>query len=354
MSELTVCHMFLIVGFFAPEMIIHGCYYGDKADVWSVGCILMELVLGHEKFCDVWMTAYDYDILQDKEAFTSTISEAVEHLPDFLNFSKDLNNFVMRFLELHSSRRPSIKSVASHPWLQGALDEELAAMSISRSLHSPASFSKSPSSSFSMMEASEVSSKIGHVSKDVIDAAYGNISDKERKQMEEYIQLHKNADEEDEVMHLPPITPATPSIHKAKKILRKGSELANTNYGNITVNVQPGGESHQQFQYMCMTPEANSPCPSAKNSFLSPVRSPLPSVAESYQEGGNNDLDQFNGTKYRQNSARANSAGSHSSATTSSSNSNYFNPSASSDEKPSLLVSHSHSKIWETPVKSSN
>ena len=47
----------MFIGFFAPEMIMHGSYYGDKADVWSIGCILLELVAGHEKFCDIWMTA---------------------------------------------------------------------------------------------------------------------------------------------------------------------------------------------------------------------------------------------------------------------------------------------------------
>ena len=28
-------------GFFCPEMIINGSYYGDKADIWSIGCILV-------------------------------------------------------------------------------------------------------------------------------------------------------------------------------------------------------------------------------------------------------------------------------------------------------------------------
>jgi serine/threonine protein kinase len=36
-------------GFFAPEMVTHGSYLGDQADIWSCGCILLELVLGHKK-----------------------------------------------------------------------------------------------------------------------------------------------------------------------------------------------------------------------------------------------------------------------------------------------------------------
>lgn len=37
-------------GFFAPEMIICGSYEGDKADVWSIGCILLELLFGHRRY----------------------------------------------------------------------------------------------------------------------------------------------------------------------------------------------------------------------------------------------------------------------------------------------------------------
>jgi serine/threonine protein kinase len=42
-------------GFFAPEMLVEGAYNGKKADAWSLGCILLELVLGHEDFCRLWV-----------------------------------------------------------------------------------------------------------------------------------------------------------------------------------------------------------------------------------------------------------------------------------------------------------
>jgi serine/threonine protein kinase len=38
-------------------MIIDGSYYGDKVDVWSVGCILLELLFGHEKVCGSYIYA---------------------------------------------------------------------------------------------------------------------------------------------------------------------------------------------------------------------------------------------------------------------------------------------------------
>lgn len=30
-------------GFFAPEILLSECYDGMKADVWSLGCILLEV-----------------------------------------------------------------------------------------------------------------------------------------------------------------------------------------------------------------------------------------------------------------------------------------------------------------------
>ena len=38
--------LYMITGFFCPEMITHGSYYGDKSDVWSIGGIMLELILG--------------------------------------------------------------------------------------------------------------------------------------------------------------------------------------------------------------------------------------------------------------------------------------------------------------------
>lgn len=104
-------------GFFAPEMIVHGSYAGDKADVWSIGCIMLELVMGHEQFCDIWMSAYDYNTLQDKAKFNDEISVAVKALPDALQFEDLLKSFVLRFLSRRASERPTCAEMLEHPWL---------------------------------------------------------------------------------------------------------------------------------------------------------------------------------------------------------------------------------------------
>jgi hypothetical protein len=47
-------------------MITLGTYYGDKADVWSIGGIILELMMGNERFCNAWMGAYEYEVLQSR------------------------------------------------------------------------------------------------------------------------------------------------------------------------------------------------------------------------------------------------------------------------------------------------
>jgi serine/threonine protein kinase len=84
-------------GFFAPEMLLADSYDGFKADVWSVGCILLEvrsattsvyakglsmltkiwcdgqLVLGNAAFSSEWMAIYDLSVLKDHERFADCI-----------------------------------------------------------------------------------------------------------------------------------------------------------------------------------------------------------------------------------------------------------------------------------------
>lgn len=244
-------------------MIIHGTYFGDKADVWSIGCILLELILGHEKFCDVWMASYDYEVLQDKASFTESIEDTLERLPNALRFSSGLNEFILKLLQLKSSKRPAIRSIATHAWLEGLMDAELAALRAAKlalsSNHTdpfspqrsvspntepkelkvtiqtvldsfprltfiifPLSSAQLGSSSSNHGEDSNQSSK---VDTEVLKRAFQNLSEKERKQMEEYILRHRADAPDANVKHLPPIEPPTPNIGHARKLLHKDDSL---------------------------------------------------------------------------------------------------------------------------------
>lgn len=282
-------------------MIIHGSYYGDKADVWSTGCILLELVAGHEKFCDVWMTAYDYEVLKDKEKFTETINDTLDHLPEVLNFSPELNNFILKFLELSQSKRPSMAQLCGHLWLDGLVDEELQARSALRLTENSMSLSNlstlstkyphpfggdSPSQSLRNMLADETTedgedAEEGH--RRYVEMIFSNLSERERKHMQEYIMHHKNdgPDTHHAQMHLPPIVPSTPSIGNAKKILRKGNEIANANYSAADHLHSPQAIRSASHTSHAFSPQGQSNGLSVDYSPMTPVRMPASSRSNS-------------------------------------------------------------------------
>jgi serine/threonine protein kinase len=112
-----------LLGFFCPEMITQGSYYGDKSDVWSIGGIMLELILGNERFTECWMGAYEYEILQNRERFSREIDQTVKKLPSKLpdEFSKDLKDFIMQFVKMKSTERPTVETMCQHPWVASAV-----------------------------------------------------------------------------------------------------------------------------------------------------------------------------------------------------------------------------------------
>jgi len=257
-------------GFFAPEMIVHGSYFGDKADVWSTGCILLELILGHERFCDAWMSAYDFDVLQDKERFDDMIKTTVKGLPDALEFPKDLRDFVLQFLRIRSSERPDILQICRHPWVAEDMKRVLGDLTGQQSALSadegededhpapPLRVPDSPSQHVMSSHSRHVS-RTGSVNiTSIVKAVGASFSERERRMVEDHnshvqqaeakglletassahdttttaildaiaaVELSINTKEAHHTtIHLPPIEPQTPSVGKFRKILKKAEE----------------------------------------------------------------------------------------------------------------------------------
>jgi hypothetical protein len=201
----------LYKGFFAPEMIIYGKYYGDKADIWSIGCILLELVLGHEKFCDLWMTAYDYEVMQDKDRFSREILDCVTKLPEELLLPEHQYDFILRLLKLRSSDRPVTKTICVHQWLDGAFDEYSL---IPPMLLDPTTPKGGRLSERELSLSPSLSSKsLGSMTPTPVDMSKVMISQRERHMLE--VDTVKTGLS----LHLPPLEPQTPSVGRAKKFL---------------------------------------------------------------------------------------------------------------------------------------
>ena len=229
-------------GFFAPEMVTVGKYAGDCADMWSIGCILLEMVLGHEKFCDAWMAAYDFETIQKPNLFAEKMRATVDDLPAVLTFSAQLNEFVVRLLTLKADQRMSAGKALDHSWLEelsGSNDpspttstdqyiddeaaDQLRALSPFGANVEKKGSCEEPVLSPRLTAAAGAKGALATSSSDPslrIEIMKSTISERERKFVQDYNAQHTD-------ISLPPIEPPTPNIGRARKILKQGQSLAN-------------------------------------------------------------------------------------------------------------------------------
>lgn len=71
-------------GFFAPEMFTEAHYDGGKADVWSLGVVFMEMILGSVLFEQHWMAVGPFANVENttKDVFRIRILRALKSLRD--------------------------------------------------------------------------------------------------------------------------------------------------------------------------------------------------------------------------------------------------------------------------------
>jgi serine/threonine protein kinase len=61
-------------GFVPPEMIMEDSYDGFMGDVWSTGCIALEMTMGHKSFIDHWLPSYSDEIVGSRQDFAMKVS----------------------------------------------------------------------------------------------------------------------------------------------------------------------------------------------------------------------------------------------------------------------------------------
>ncbi len=94
--------------FFAPEILLDGSYDGRAADVWSLGCVMLEMLLGHAAFSQVWCPPYDQ--LKNDDKFRSAIHVAVQEV----KADKIKNEFEhSEFGEIEIKDIPRVKKLSS-------------------------------------------------------------------------------------------------------------------------------------------------------------------------------------------------------------------------------------------------
>jgi len=104
-------------GFFAPEIVTgEQRYNGLAVDVWSIGCIMLELCLGHEQFCTDWMVAYDFDLIQRPFSFEDAIDEAVSRLELGRSMDEEMEDFARGCLTVLPDERARSRELVDAAW----------------------------------------------------------------------------------------------------------------------------------------------------------------------------------------------------------------------------------------------
>lgn len=105
-------------GFFAPELMIRRMYDGACADMWSFGAVMVEMLLGHKSFDELWCTPYEQ--LSDVDAFANGVGLAKTRIQfGFLEPPSDpVRTLLDQLLQIEPENRATIEQVCSAKWFE--------------------------------------------------------------------------------------------------------------------------------------------------------------------------------------------------------------------------------------------
>jgi len=126
----------------APEVLLGSKSYGKPVDMWSLGCLLAEILSGKPLFRG-GSTAEQVGIIfsiigepteEDMKSFKCSIPLAgLSHVPKkqaisleeiFPNISPDCFDFLQRLLMLNPQKRMTVETALEHPFIKNFLEEQ--------------------------------------------------------------------------------------------------------------------------------------------------------------------------------------------------------------------------------------
>ena len=104
----------------APEINDNRSYNGDKADVFSLGCILFNLVTGQNGFLKAKENDNYYKFIRNEQ-----INEYWESLPNEIknnNFSPQFKNLYISMVSFQEKNRPTVDQILQDNWFNELLN----------------------------------------------------------------------------------------------------------------------------------------------------------------------------------------------------------------------------------------
>ena len=103
-------------------MITAKSYNGFVCDMWSIGCILLEFVLGREKFTSMWMGSYALEVLTNQASFQNEILSrtAAIHTKILASDNEDIYSYsdiLKGLLNFTPDQRWTMSQVRDLEWL---------------------------------------------------------------------------------------------------------------------------------------------------------------------------------------------------------------------------------------------
>jgi len=93
--------------YFAPELI--SCNYGPQADMWSLGCVVYEMLVGKIAFPFRSDEEELFDRIRDSRFGT--------HRPGWQNLSEEAKDIITKMLNPDPKKRLSATEALQHPWI---------------------------------------------------------------------------------------------------------------------------------------------------------------------------------------------------------------------------------------------
>jgi len=109
-------------GFYAPEVALHASFCGYKADIFSVGCIALEMLIPQSLFSNTWLEAYTVLKTSNKQnQFHKALREAVAIVNKELHKKHlEAHDTVSSMLQMQPLIRPYLGTLKQNTWLTKA------------------------------------------------------------------------------------------------------------------------------------------------------------------------------------------------------------------------------------------